>query len=102
MSDTIYVIHGTTGEYSDRTEWTVFYANTEEDAQYWVRLLTKQALEVESLITNELDGYYDRWSNEDRKKVEALTSDPDFERFYSETTYFYSEVTLIPETSSEQ
>lgn len=38
----IYVVMGTTGDYSDRTEWPVYWTENEEEANAYVDIVTKE------------------------------------------------------------
>ena len=45
MVDKIYVVMGTTGKYSDRTEWLVAAYSNEKEAQKHIELATEKANE---------------------------------------------------------
>lgn len=82
---TIWIVHGSTGEYSDRCEWNVVAVETEELAQQWVRALD---LQYQSIPQSMRD---DRWDHEDdMKKIMSL--DPEFSMDYTGTHYFIARV----------
>lgn len=53
MSETIWVVGGSTGEYSDRTEWVVDAWRSEAEAQARVTFLTEKMQELG--ITHHMD-----------------------------------------------
>jgi hypothetical protein len=85
----IYVIYGSTGEYSDRSEWSVAAVNTEAEAQRYVSALEKQYLSMPQ------EWHDDRWDHEEKMK-ERMTLDPNFACDYTGTQYFYGKVEMYP------
>jgi hypothetical protein len=88
MAKTLYVVMGTTGEYSDRSEWPVAAVEGEESAKQYVRALERQYQSIPPSLKE------DRWKN--REKVKALmTLDPQFDEDYTGTQWFFSEVPFV-------
>lgn len=84
---TIYVVMGTTGEYSDNIEWAVVYFTDETDAQTFVTLAEAESrVEYEACQESETV-----W--ECRRDVKH-SMDPEFRMDYTGTTYFVHEVGL--------
>jgi hypothetical protein len=80
----IFIVIGTTGEYSDRDEWMVKAFDTESSAKEFERACQKEANEIEKT-------YKHRW---DIPKG-AHSLDPKFSQDYTGTRYFISEVELV-------
>jgi hypothetical protein len=78
----IWIVFGTTGEYSDRGEWPVDAYRTEEGAQARVKQLT-EALQ-ESGIER-----MDRWTDPWEKALDAFRAahDPQFSIDYTGTSW---------------
>lgn len=91
MTDTIYVVQGSTGEYSDRINWLVKAFRTEERARQFIRLLeyTRKQYTVE---------YFSRYNSGQSKwesMEKAMTAiDPFYQEDYTGTYYFCEEVKL--------
>ena len=85
MSETIYVVFGTTGEYSDRTEWCVIAYRDENQAKEHVVNATRRANEIEV-------------TRPSRFRVDPAAGknefDPDMEMDYTGTSYYYAPVKL--------
>lgn len=79
----LYVVMGTTGEYSDRDEWPVAAYEEKELAELHVTLAEKRANELAAAEWRSYDG---------PKKPNEY--DPDMEMDYTGTRYFYYEVPL--------
>ena len=79
----IYVVRGTTGEYSDRSEWSVVAFRTEERARERVLAATARAKEIEVTRVSRYAAVKD--INE---------FDLDMEMDYTGTNYYYNEVEL--------
>lgn len=87
---TIWIVHGSTGEYSDRSEWNVVAVETEEMAQQWVKALDIQYQSIPQAMRN------DRWDHEEElKKIMSL--DPDFSMDSTGTHYFIAKVPFSAE-----
>jgi len=63
----IYVVRGTTGEYSDRNEWAVIAYRNEKEAQEFIKKAKKRAEEIFAT------GNYHFWD----EKPEVNEFDPD-------------------------
>lgn len=89
----IWIVHGTTGEYSDRTEWVVDAWPTEAEAQAkvteLVRLLHESGIERM------------RYGPEREQAIAAMrVHDPDFGIDYTGTSWYVSTCELhIPQSS---
>ena len=81
----IYVITGTTGEYSDRSEWLVTAYTKEDDAKKHVEEATKYAEAWHALTWEQRDGKNEKTAN---------PMDPCFSHDYTGTEYYYTEVDL--------
>ena len=76
MRADLWIVSGTTGEYSDRTTWVVSIVDCEDDAKLFVTKLQEQYLKLPRSATHE-----------ERKTIMSL--DPQFLLDYTRTTYFY-------------
>jgi hypothetical protein len=82
MTKQLWIVYGSTGEYSDRDEWNVAVVDSEADAQTLVTLLQQQYLSIPQALRD------DRWKHED--KIKAIMSlDPGFRMDYTGTCYGY-------------
>lgn len=79
----IYVVYGSTGEYSDRGEWTVAAYSDEAHAKQHVEAATKRANEIEVLCGGARHFDPDRYQNEYDKNMGMD---------YTGTSYYYGEV----------
>jgi len=79
----VYVVIGTTGEYSDHTEWPVISYLDKREARKHVENATRRAKQIEM---REDYGHPDRLQNQ---------YDPDMRMDYTGTTYFLWEVDLV-------
>ena len=83
MDTTYYIVMGTTGEYSDRCEWTVRVFKDETEATDFIGSLEEVYRSFKSISS---------WREEDAC-LEAMTSlDPNFECDYTGTSWYYIEV----------
>ncbi len=85
----VYIVYGSSGEYSDRTEWAVAVVETEDDAKAYVAALDEQYKQIPQEM------HEARWCHEDEMKA-IMTLDPCFESDYTGTHYFYGEADFIP------
>lgn len=83
----LYVVRGTTGEYSDRTEWLVAAYTDEAMAQTHAQLAAARARE---LAPSRSDWAYKR---ADERPTNAY--DPDFQMYYTGTDYTVETVPLL-------
>lgn len=85
-TQTIWVVIGTTGEYSDRSEWLTKAFRSEESAKDYVLFLTK---ERQKLGTRS-------WNYEEREKVGKVMKafDHNYSEDYSGTEWYVSSVEL--------
>lgn len=89
----IYVVHGTTGEYSDRSEWIVTAYTKEADAKHHVIKATEYA-DAWSARTRQADWDDLGWEEQNRQEKAANPMDPAFSCGYTGTSYCYAEVVL--------
>ena len=82
--ETIYVVHGRTGEYSDRTEWVVAAYTDEASARQHIEAATKRANELQVLA--EKDGRGNIILDNDFDKGMGMD--------YTGTSYWYCEIEL--------
>jgi hypothetical protein len=88
---TVYVVRGTTGEYSDRTEWSVYGFESEAEARAYVDFLGEQRKRLPQRS----------WSYTDdlAVEVEMRKFDPCFSEDYTGTSW-YVEPVLIQSSAS--
>lgn len=96
---TIYIVAGSTGEYSDRTDWNVCAFISERAAQERIRKLDD--LMQQCGVTLDVKGFVTvgDWGIRRDAAVEAMKShpdgDPDFRCYYNSTSYSYSACELV-------
>ena len=90
----IWIVEGSTGEYSDRTEWAVCAYKSEGNAQ--AKVLELEAL-ISSFTGRKQDGP-DEWLDRD-KRAECMREhphgDPHYQEDYTGTAYTCYPVELI-------
>ena len=85
----IWIVFGTTGEYSDRTEWPVDAWTTKEESIDRVKFLTNKIQELG------IRGSLYRFDDDDMIKLEKMREfDPSFKSDYTGTTYFFYKTVL--------
>jgi hypothetical protein len=96
----VFVIEGTTGEYSDRSTWPVRAYMNEETAKAEVLGLDMRAREVEQGKFGDREDW--RWDEIKGAEVRKYMGDPEFAMDYNGTHYSYYEVDVVdlgwPET----
>lgn len=85
MTEKIFVVEGTTGEYSDRSEWPVMAYVDEEKAKEHVVNAERRAKELEATRRDYFDNV-EKGANE---------FDPEMIMDYTGTSYYYYDVELI-------
>lgn len=80
----LFIVMGTTGEYSDRTEWPVVAYEDEEEAEKHVDAATRRAKELE----------VGRGSRYELSDKERSVYDPGMGMDYTGTDYYVLEVEL--------
>jgi hypothetical protein len=80
----IFVVFGTTGEYSDRSEWLVKAYKKEKLAQEHVTNAEMRAKEIQCVRPNEYEA-----------PKRANKFDPNMQMDYTGTSYYYASVDLI-------
>ena len=83
----IYVVMGTTGEYSDRSEWPVIAFVSEEAAKERIEKATHRAKELEATIPSNYEMHVDHFKQNE--------FDPDMQHKYTGTEYYYLKVELF-------
>lgn len=83
----VWIVMGTTGEYSDREDWPVKGFRSLEKARSFADLAKKQGQELVSKST----GYKGMISEFEGKRTEC---DPNFRADYTGTDYFIYEVEI--------
>ena len=93
----IYVVSGSTGEYSDRTDWMVRAYSSEEAAKAVVVEYDAAAKEIEARCRLEEDdpNYFDKYKRWD-EDFKWPHPDPSFQMDYTGTYYSYGEIELVP------
>jgi hypothetical protein len=90
MSEQIYVVMGSTGEFSDRTEWPLRAYRSEAAAQAEVERMHHEInVRIGGRSRHDL-----RWEERDGIEKEMKQLDPQFEMDYTGTHYFIYTVTL--------
>ena len=90
----VWIVMGSTGEYSDRTEWPVVAFTSEEAAKARIAALDVKMQQVPQ------EWRENRWANEDKIKAHMATLDPGFSMEYTSmeytgTYYFFYEVPVM-------
>jgi hypothetical protein len=90
----IFTVHGTTGEYSDRSEWVVCAYTKEEDAKQHIELASEYARlwKEKSKSADYLKIAYSVEGQEMQEKANPM--DPKFSMDYTGTSYWLEEVEL--------
>lgn len=83
---TIYVIIGSTGEYSDRDEWLVRGFSTEEKASQFTQRANDMSKEIEREMVRQGTYWYDK------DKIGERPLDPNFRIDYTGTEYHCEKV----------
>jgi hypothetical protein len=91
MKQKIYIVEGSTGEYSDHREWLVAAYYSEQNAQAHVLRATQRANE---LYVEHKDAYYNIPSG-------ANQHDPQMSSDYTGTRYNYYETELLDEPNEK-
>lgn len=90
MSHDLWIVQGSSGEYSDRTEWPVCWFATEEEAVRYARLLEG--------ADESLGADRDDWRKRDEVKARmARAGDPNWRSDYTGTRYSVYSVPAGPE-----
>lgn len=89
----IYVVIGSTGEYSDRNEWLIKAFRDEEDAKFLVTNATNRANQIYTLATEE-DWAFHKVYEPDENPSYFNEYDPSMQMEYTKTIYYYKEVEL--------
>lgn len=98
---TIYIVFGSSGEYSDRREWPVKAFRDEDNAKTMIEILSIKARvifqEVEQRQNENYEEYID-WIYGDGFKEfikEIIPEDPDYQHDYDQTRYYYVSTELV-------
>lgn len=92
----IYIVSGSTGEYSDRTDWMVRAYASEDEAKRVVEEYSAKAKEVEVRcdLPEDDPNHFDK-SKRWRDDFKWPHPDPDFQMDYTGTSYAYGEIELV-------
>jgi hypothetical protein len=88
---TIYVVIGSTGEYSDRTEWLVIAFDSEDRAKQHVLSATARARELEQWV----DADDEPWRYSEAKDKPTNEYDPEMKMQSMGTSYYYAPSLLM-------
>lgn len=92
--DKVWIVMGSTGEYSDRTEWPVIAFTSEAAAKGRIADLDTRMQQMPQ------EWREDRWDHEDEIKAHMSQLDPGFQTRYTGTSYFFYEVDVAQTTAS--
>ena len=96
MSQTIYVVLGSTGEYSDRGEWLSKAFHTEAEARAFVAFLTEKRQQI-AVDHVRLD-----WELRSGVEEKMRAFDPNYQEDYTGTRWFVSPVELVASAEAGQ
>lgn len=91
--ENIWIVFGSTGEYSDRTEWMVDAWRSEDAAK--ARVTELEAMLLESGLQDADDRYCDEYE----AAIDALRAkmgDPELSIYYTGTRYYFGQCQLHP------
>lgn len=88
----VFIVYGSTGEYSDRSEWAAAVVETEDDAKAYVTALEQQYQRIPRKL------HENRYRHEDKMKA-IMTLDPEFSADYTGTSYFYGRAQFVPSSA---
>lgn len=88
--DKVWIVMGSAGGYSDRTEWPVIAFTSEAAARDRISALDAKMQQM----PQEWRG--DRWHHKDKIKAHMASLDPCFSMGYTGTHYFFYEVPVAP------
>lgn len=95
MEKIIYVVQGSTGEYSDNREWMVCAFEDEEKAKEMVNDCTLEYLRIQQDLTTLDSWYYLYESLVEKNKIKPHRLDEKFEIDNTGTNYTYYPTKLI-------
>lgn len=84
----VWIVMGSTGEYSDRTEWPVVAFTSEDAAKARIEAL---GVRMQGMPK---EWHEDRWEHEDAMKAHMTALDPGFATDYTGTRYFIYDVPI--------
>ena len=85
----VWIVMGSTGEYSDRREWPVVAFMSEAAAKDRIAALDVRMQEMPQQWREV------RWDHEGDMKAHMAALDPDFVMDYTGTSYFFYEVEVV-------
>lgn len=94
---TIFIVEGSTGEYSDHCEWIVCAFTDKNDAREMVDKCTAEYLRIQQELDNlrEDNGYFFYDFDVKEGKLEKHKFDPKFNIDYTGTNYTYYKCQLL-------
>lgn len=88
----VFVVMGSSGEYSDHCEWLVGYYTTQKEAETCVEVLSALSREAQKIYERYTSSDID-WEEQDRKIQNLMRPfDPTFNSSYAGTNYYCVEV----------
>lgn len=91
----IYLVRGSTGEYSDRTEWTTKAFGSKAMAVDFINFLERKVLEL-GLKYVRANCYSIGWEDRMKLELQMQVHDPKFQTDYTGTQYWLEEVEYVP------
>lgn len=98
MTNQIYIVQGSTGEYSDHTEWVIAAYRKEEEAQAHVAAATARARELK--VDPGSDGRIKDWYQKRKSAERQNQFDPQMQIDYTGVYYTYYPVDLYTSFAS--
>lgn len=92
--DKVWIVMGSTGEYSDRTEWPVIAFSSEAAAKERIAALDARMQQMPE------DWREERGKFGTEIKAHMAPLDPGFSMDYTGTSYFFYEVDVLPAATS--
>lgn len=92
MAEKIWMVGGTSGEYSDRTEWVVDAWRSEAEAKARVEELKRRYLELGGDSMYRIEDWDERQKTYDKMRE----TDPAFQADYTGTEWYVCELELKP------
>lgn len=96
QSEVTHVVFGMTGEYSDRSEWSVYAFSTSEAAEAYVSFLTAKRAELIVKITGKTGDDWLLYEFREELQKQMRAYDPEFSEDYTGTRWWVREVPYSP------
>ena len=82
----LWLVTGTTGEYSDRSEWPVAAFDAEDDAKSFVNFLDEKQRELSAALGMTSPGYQE-WDKRQSREEAMRAFDPNYSTDYTGTSW---------------